>query len=246
MTELTPPLDAEAGALLAEAVGTTEFDRLLLDTAQSICRIDELFGYIVLDNGEPETIVSSSVLPGYSKRVQLYVERFYRHDPAVRGLRYISPGESIAQRISLSSIIPHDYRRHCFSDPGFSEKLSFGWRGSGYLLVISFYRRDVGNEEVLRKLASLANFVIAIMVRHHAPIARANVVTVLERRLARSFPKLSERERQVCARTLAGCTAQAIASDFDISLGTVLTYRRRAYARYDVGGASAFLPKLLN
>ncbi|TNE32401.1 MAG: LuxR family transcriptional regulator [Alphaproteobacteria bacterium] len=240
------PFNAEAGARLIEAVGTPEFGSVLLEIAQSISTVDELFGYQVEDDDEPHVIVSSGTLPGLEARVAEYVHRFYRHDPAVHEIRRIPVGDSFVQRIGLSSIMQHDYRRLCFDGPGFVEKLSFGWRGEGYLLVLSFYRRETSDEEVVYRLASLANLTLAVMVRHHAPIKRENVVAVCERRIRRTFPELSKRERQVCARTIAGRTASVIAQEFGTTAGTVLTYRRRAYQKLGFNQASDFLPKLIN
>lgn len=247
MTErMLLPFDAEAGARLIEAVGTPEFGSALLGIAQSISTVDELFGYLVEDGGEPSVIVSSGALPGLETRVAEYVHRFYRHDPAVLEIRQIPVGGSFVQRIGLSSIMQHDYRRLCFDGPGFAEKLSFGWRGAGYLLVLSFYRRDASDETALQRLASLANMTLAVMVRHHAPIGRENIVLVCERRIRRSFPDLSARETQVCARTIAGQTSGAIARELGTTTGTVLTYRRRAYQKLGFNQASDFLPKLIN
>ena len=240
------PFNAEAGAHLVEAVGTPEFGPALLGIAKSICNVDELFGYLVEDDDEPRVIVSSGALPGLDQRVAEYVHRFYRHDPAVHDIRRIAVGDTFVQRISLGSIMQHDYRRVCFDTPGFTEKLSFGWRGEGYLLVLSFYRRDTSEEAALQRLASLANMTLAVMVRHHAPIGRENIVRVCERRIRRSFPQLSQRETQVCARTIAGQTAEKIAAEFGMTSGTVLTYRRRAYQKLGFSQAHDFLPELMN
>lgn len=240
------PLDVEGGARLIEAVGTAAFGRQLLEMSRSISAVDEVFGYLVVDDGEPEPIVTCGSLPGAGERVRLYVTRFYQHDPAVRRLRRAAPSSSFVERIGLASIVPHDYRLHCFAEPGFREKLSFGWRGRNYLLVLSFYRRDVGDQEALTKLSSLANLTLAIMTRHHAPLDREGVIELLERRLARSFPALSGRERQVCARSLAGRTAKAIAGELGMAAGSVITYRQRAYQRYAFNKAGDFMLGLLN
>ena len=240
------PFNAEAGARLVEAVGTPEFGSALLDIARSISTVDELFGYLVEDDGEPRVIVSCGALPGLETRVAEYVHRFYRHDPAVHEIRRIPVGDSFVQRIGLSSIVQHDYRRLCFDAPGFAEKLSFGWRGEGYLLVLSFYRRETSDDAALQRLASLANMTLAVMVRHHAPIKRENIVQLCERRIRRSYPQLSERETQVCARTLAGWTARRIADELGMTSGTVLTYRRRAYQKLGFTQANDFLPELIN
>jgi DNA-binding CsgD family transcriptional regulator len=243
---LAQPLDAERGAMLIEAVGNQSFGETLLDIANATSEVDELFGYMVTDGQEPQPIVSESKLPGASDRVAAYLKRFYQHDPAVREISQIEPGESFVQRISLGTINLHDYKRQCFNDPGFTEKLSFGWRGKGYLLVLSFYHVGDPDEDALTKLAILANLALATMVRHHAPVDPDNVVDVIERRLGRSFPELPLRERQVCARSLAGQSAKDIGFEFGISPGTVLTYRQRAYSRTGFSGTADFLPFLLN
>lgn len=244
--DIVPPLDAEIGAQLVEAVGTREFAPLLLSTAQSIAHVDELFGYIVVDRHEPESLISSSLLEGSAERVKSYMTRYYQHDPAVREISATKRGDSFVQRISLSDIIPYDYQEQCFAKPGFSEKLSFGWRGDGYLLVLSFYRIISSDQNTLRNLASLANLTLAIMVKRHAPIDREGLVKKLERRLERSFPELTRRERETCARSIAGHSAKKIGEDLNVSAGTVLTYRQRAYQRYGFTGASDFLPQLID
>ncbi len=240
------PIDPEAGARLVGASDANELATALLDIARSIAGVDELFGYIVVDDHEPRVLISKSVLAGVRERVNLYVTRFYRHDPAVQAIHRIATGESFVQRISLNSIIPHDYRLHCFTSPGFSEKLSFGWRGDRYLIVVSFYGVDAQDHGALSKLANLASTTLAVLVRQYAPIDRGNVVEILEARLRRSFPVLSEREVQICARTIIGRKSAEIAAELMVTPGTILTYRRRAYQKTGVRSASDLVMSVLN
>ena len=246
MIKQLSPLDAEAGARLVGAANADEFATALLEIARSIAAVDELFGYIVTDDQEPQVLISRSVLPGVAERVKLYTQRFYRHDPAVHTIRKTAPGESFIQRISLSNIIPHDYRAYCFTQPGFSEKLSFGWRGERYLLVISFYGTDPSDRDALARLASLASLTLAALVRQYAPIDRGNAADVIEGRLRRSFPSLSAREAQICALTIVGWTSSKIAMKLEIAPGTVLTYRQRAYQKTNVASAAELVAMILN
>lgn len=240
------PLDAEAGARLVGSSDANELGAALLAIARSIAGIAELFGYIVLDDQEPIVLISESVLPGVEERVEHYVRRFYQHDPAVRAIRTISAGDSFVQRISLSNILPHDYRTHCFTNPGFSEKLSFGWRGERYVLVVSFYGADAQDKDALTKLSSLASMTLAVLARHHAPIDRSDAVEVIEGRLRRSFPTLSQREAQICALTVVGWASTRVAAVLGISAGTVLTYRQRAYQKTGVTCAAGLVASILN
>ncbi|QTD55847.1 helix-turn-helix transcriptional regulator [Parasphingorhabdus cellanae] len=246
MNQIFEPLDAEKGALLIEAVGSENFGPMLLEIASSISNVDELFGYLVKNDGPPEPIVSTSFLGGAEKRVESYLSRHYRHDYALHELSKIGVGQSFAKQIGLANVIPYDYRKKCFDQPGFTEKLSFGWRGKAYMLVLSFYRKDNSDQAALTKLASLANLTLATMVRFHVPARQDDIVATIERRMLRSFPELTTRERQVCARTLAGETASSIAAELGIGSGTVLTYRQRAYQRFAFKSCNDFLPLLIS
>lgn len=243
--EFVGPYDAERGAELIELVGTPRFATALLGEANSLGTVEELFGYLVMDQGQPQTILSASQLPGNEARVRAYVERFFRHDPAVHQFRETEPGTSMVLRISQGQILASDYRRRCFGTPGFAEKLSFAWRGRDYLLVLSFYRRNSADTMALMKLGSLVALVIPVMVRHHAPIDRENALTVLERRLKRSYPALSSRETEVCARTILGWSSERIALDLSIGKGSVMTYRTRSYDKTGHSCGGDFVPNLL-
>lgn len=239
-------LDAEAGARLIGAPDADAFAAALLDLARSVADVDELFGYIVLDEQEPQVLISRSLLAGVEDRVTMYVRRFFRHDPAVHANRQLATGTSFVQRVALSHIIPHDYRKHCFISPGFSEKLSFGWRGDTYLLVVSFYGTDAHDREAIARLAHLASMTLAVLVRQYAPVSRADAGSVIAARLRRSFPALSEREAQICALTIIGRSSAQIGAALAIAPGTVLTYRQRAYHKTGVSAAAELVPMVLN
>lgn len=237
--------DAEAGARLIEQVGTPAFAQALLAAAKGLTDVEELFGYLVVDDEEPQAIISASFLPNAEKRVRLYVDRFFRHDPAVREFRCVAPGRSFAMRIAQDGILAPDYRRLCFAGPGFAEKLSFGWRGADYMLVLSFYRHALPDAEAIAALEPLVALVMPVMIHHHRPVAGEQATVVIARRLRRSYPSLSQRELAVCARTMLGQSAPAIAAALRIGNGSVLTYRRRAYAKTGVSSAGELVAAVL-
>lgn len=67
----------------------------------------------------------------------------------------------------------------------------------------------------------------------------------IENRLGLDFADLTDRERAVCARTMIGMTAEAIAIDLAIAPSTVLTYRRRAYERYRITSCNQFFLRMI-
>jgi DNA-binding CsgD family transcriptional regulator len=60
------------------------------------------------------------------------------------------------------------------------------------------------------------------------------VHTIVGKRLA-PFDRLTAREREVCERIVLGYTSIGIGLDLDIALSSVLTYRKRAYAKLGIG-----------
>ncbi|MTJ84214.1 MAG: helix-turn-helix transcriptional regulator [Telmatospirillum sp.] len=59
-------------------------------------------------------------------------------------------------------------------------------------------------------------------------------LVLFRRRLFALDRGLTRRELDVCARSLLGMTAEGIALDLDIKKSSVLTYRKRAYARLGI------------
>jgi FixJ family two-component response regulator len=99
----------------------------------------------------------------------------------------------------------------------------------------------LSEEQGLTPLANLALSILAGAARRPKPL-----VERLEQKLTHRFPQLTARERQVCARTIAGWTAERTASDLGIRTSSVLTYRQRAYRRLAFGSAHDFLEPLLH
>ena len=52
------------------------------------------------------------------------------------------------------------------------------------------------------------------------------------------FAKLTQRERTACNYIIDGCTSEAISLRLDISINSVLCYRKRAYAKLGISSVS--------
>ncbi len=75
----------------------------------------------------------------------------------------------------------------------------------------------------------------ALFAQLASPDAQTRVLNI-ERALQRTAPQLSAREREVCARIACGIGADGIASDLGIATSTVMTLRKRAYAKLAIHG----------
>lgn len=243
MAEL-PLLDPDIGAALVEAVGTPVFGTLMLDAARSVAGVDEIFAYHVRDGERPVALSSISERGDHDRRARHYAERFYHHDPVVHARQHTAAGRGFIACVRAAEIVLSDYRAICFEQPRFADKLCFGWRGAGRAIVLSFYRRR--DSEGTAALAALANVGLTALARQAVPASESNLVERLETRIARAFPALTLRERQVAARTIAGWTAERTADALHIRPSSVLTYRQRAYQRLGFSGAADFLPAILD
>lgn len=76
--------------------------------------------------------------------------------------------------------------------------------------------------------------------------APAPLLPELQDRLAQAYPGLTPREREICARTLSGQTAQAIAEDLTLGTSTVLTYRQRAYQKLGMRKSNELLAAIMH
>lgn len=243
MAEL-PLLDPDIGAALVDAVGTPVFGARMLDAAQSVAGVDEIFAYHVRDGERPVALSSISERGDHDRRARHYAERFYHHDPVVHARQRTAAGRGFVACVRAAEIGLRDYRAICFEQPRFADKLCFGWRGAGRAIVLSFYRRR--DSEGTAALAALANVGLTALARQAVPTSEFSLVERLEARIARAFPVLTLRERQVAARTVAGWTAERTADALDIRPSSVLTYRQRAYQRLGFSGAADFLPAILD
>lgn len=239
-----------------EAANTPHFAAVLLSTARQLDGIDEVFAYQVDTHvGQVQTLLASGERKGIAERTGEYARRFHAKDPLLTGAAH-GKALGFSRRVRAADIPQGEYRELCFEQPGFLDKVSFGWQEPGRLMVLSFYRGLHAQGDAAQQLWSLGQVAMTALSLH----ARSAVLAELSRpepsgqdarqllllRLQRSFPQLSERERLVVALTLLGDSAADIALALAIQPATVLTYRQRAYGRYRFRRASDFLAGLLH
>lgn len=221
----------------------------VLDIAARQAGIDEVFAYCGGANVGPMLLASSGMGGASSERALAYTSQFHGFDPVVKMVTASADREGmLARRVAASEIRESDYRHQCFEKPLFSEKWSFArWRGDRFY-VLSFYRRSDREQAEAEALATLADMALPVLRKHGeliAPEAETPLVDRLLDGLKTHYPALTEREREVCARTLAGMTAEAIALDLGVKPSTVLTYRRRAYERFGISSANQLMTRLI-
>ena len=230
---------------LISSLGTTEFASTLHAVANEIAGIDEIFGFRASVGAPPQRLVSHGCSSA-EVRASRYSEEYYKYDPSF-SLCFSPPGSVAERRIAADEIGQLSYRSECYDQPAFSEKLSFSTCHQQDHFILNFYRKRGRPAVPISLLRPLAHLALPALAKHCSLIGVHGLSATerVERRLSACYSRLTAREASVCAKTITGMTAEAISIDLQISISTVLTYRRRAYERYGLTNANQFLNRLL-
>jgi DNA-binding CsgD family transcriptional regulator len=238
---------------LLSATGTAMLEPVLFEAIDRIMPLRELYGFELRPGLAPSPIVSLGRGAGAADRVDAYTMRYYAGDPLAIAMRRSRQGYALQlHRIDPGDIDDAAYRHECYERPRFGEKISLVMDRGDSWLVLSLFRpvaQDRLSDRTRERLRELGTLVLPMLAKHRAlgqadGLLEDSFVARTEARLSYSFPTLTGRERAVCARTLAGMTAEAIALDLGIGQTSVLTYRRRAYQRLNISGIHQLLPSL--
>jgi len=249
MTASAPSVGSVAYEALVEAAGSPALGEVLLKIADAHVGVDEVFGYCCNGDGTPIPIAFCGRVGSAQTRVSLYAKQFHAYDPLMRQPQEEdNNGPTHAYRIAVSDIPNSQYRRECFDTGQLAEKFSFTrWR-AGRRFILSFYRGPGRRPVSPQALASLADMALPLLRKQLELSNDESSLPLMDRllrRMERFYPEMTQREREVCARTLIGMTSEAIGLDLDIKPSTVLTYRRRAYERFGICNANQLMARLL-
>lgn len=164
----------------------------------------------------------------------------YRRDRTFDLVDRQRPGHSVLLRLHADDVPNRDHREAIYRRHGMLERLSLAWRlEDRSLLAVNLYRHAhqglFGGDEVQR-VADAVPMLQAAVARHVDWLAEPVSPDPPDPRtaLAERCPALTERELDVLSLLMAGMTYDGIAAQLGLALGTVKTYRARAFARLDI------------
>ncbi len=177
------------------------------------------------------------------KLAQDYISNGFKNDPMVQ-TALLTP--RVRVRRLPDTQYSRAYRSQYFNKAGLIDKITSIHSSKNVLFLVSFYRIEghgVFTAEDFKDLERLAP-IIGRFVLRHIRISRGNknLAETYEDRIAQLvqdttqiFAHLSARERQVCQNILLGQQEKDIAQQLNVTLNTVVTYRRRIYAKLNIG-----------
>jgi DNA-binding CsgD family transcriptional regulator len=172
-----------------------------------------------------------------------YRSSYFKRDPVIRLLNQMQTNDQRSEGVSALHMSREDipdnaWKRDIYERENLSDRLSFLFSSKPErLLAVNLYRNSKrgpftsGELEVLLPIAPLiAQVYKSSFASHNLPNITKSVCQLEEILQARAH-SLSTRERAVCARVATGMSVDGIAVDLDVSPSTVMTLRKRAYAK---------------
>ena len=179
------------------------------------------------------------------RSAERYVSDFGLHDPLCQSLQAFNPSrDPTIFHLAAEDILHSAYREMNYTRTKTVERTSIVFRQDRAWFTINFYTKEKSGRFAPSERAALAELapVISSLVLKHVSLTGLSTICAPEspqqrimRRLTDRTKNLSEREREICSLIVLGHTSAAIGLILDLSPNTVLTYRKRAYTKLNIG-----------
>lgn len=233
----------ESLAPAISALGGIGFARALVASLNRAVPVDHVCLMRFGDRAGPPVLESASWRGGrlVGQVQQAYLAGLYRHDPIAQ----MPVGSGVAVHLMDGSTIADvNYRRVWQGPASLRQRWSVVTSVADQRVALNLYRLAASGEFSRTERAWLdewASLLAALAAKHVEIVGvqlrsrdRADRIEALSARLHAVCGALTPRERAVLARVLLGMTSQGIALDLCIGMASVLTYRKRGYARLGV------------
>jgi LuxR family transcriptional regulator, activator of tox operons len=223
--------------LLVEQAGTAGFAERLFSAAVAATDCQHLTAFRQAPGQPPRVILAMNTGPSAAWAcAERYVAHHWHRDVANCADIRVGDSGMVAIRSTDADITDHGYRHDCYTSVRIVERFSILAQDAEGTLRLNFYRdRAHGGFDATERegLVDTAELLLALLRRHEGA-ARPAAPALLRLRLRTAAPALTEREVDVCAGIVCGQTSEGIALTLGVSINTVRTYRKRAYARLGI------------
>jgi DNA-binding CsgD family transcriptional regulator len=243
-----PTCFARALPSAVESIGRPEFGSSVFEIVRRLLGVDHLTVFVSSPGAQPIPLV---VDESSQARSQQYISRFWRFDPVNTLLDGdLSDNKTWMLHVKVDDLPNFSWRSECYHSAGLTERLSLISRRPEGLMRVNFYRGHNRQfyDDFLEKLDECAPLLIAVLWRHQQAVGatpRHISASTFRTRLKKVAPTLSDRELDVCSLVVGGVTSEGIALELGIGVNTVLTYRKRAYARLHISSQNELMRYLM-
>ena len=231
---------------LIARLGEPDFADQLMLALNALCGADMCSGFAI-SAGKARALFAGSMDPRRSAFARIatlrYVQKYWKHDTAT-AYTLGRAHQSVKTLRRPSSVIRDiDYRHECYAEGEVVERLSICRSGTIQIVVNAYRDRASGpfSPAEIDCFEAAAPILMASLEKHQQLTAATrganapNDAHALANQLAAiEDAGLSEREAQVLASILTGMDQNAIAKAIGVKTSTVVTFRRRGYAKLGV------------
>ncbi len=190
---------------------------------------------------------------------QAYVQRFYRLDGAQHAMQMhhqtalaASPQQPhiVLHRQAAHAVEHPDYRQICYEWPRVAERLAILSLHEGRRwLSVNLYRgheHGLMTDQQLATVQALVPLIVqAVRLHYTGQVLSADLMALLQDRLAMRGPLLSPRDLDVVRGLLEGLSTEQLAERLGLTLASAQTYTKRIYRKLGVSGHKALVAWLL-
>ena len=248
-------------ANLIGSIGNNGFEQDFYGLCHNLLQVDHCTVFSFDQHGTPQCLVAEA-RHSHSRNVarqlaQEYTEGAYRRDPNV-ALNQVGPsGQTpIVRCVTPSHIRDLGYRRRFYDEALVRQELALITKVDQQTLYFGFYRsedqRDFAIEDATQ-LQQMSAFLTQTLSKHAhvlllrdggnsrvpepsnlSPERRERMLQDLRASLLKAPGALTQREAEICASIALGYTTLGISLNLGISINTVATHRKRAYAKLGI------------
>ena len=239
---------------IIQAVGTDAFDTRLGRLLAARFALGEALVFChTPGTGKTPVLLAVAGDAEAQARAAGYCSALYRDDPLFDVLGEDTPDGFYALRLTADQARNPRFRSLFFARPGFGERLVIARKAGQKLIALTacVVREAAPYDNAgFSELSRLGTLLLPLLSLHGRLFTEENRFrrvspAEMEDCVSWAFPALTQREVSVCARSILGVTAEGIALDLGIKQTSVLTYRRRAYARLNVNSINQLSTMLI-
>jgi DNA-binding CsgD family transcriptional regulator len=252
-------LSLDTSAEMLATVGTPGFGAALMRTGREMLDADycSLFAFGTED--APVCLASNGITSNYLALVaaEKYTHQHWRNDPLLTCRPRLRRADTLFFPGIGDNVRSAHHYRECFDLLRIGDRITFLYGDNELFLRLSFYRfvdrPTFMNGEIDTAHRAQAFFRTAT-ARHYGLISTSGSHALrcipdrasMRERLRTLNAALSPREIEVCAMILQGITAEGISIEIGVSKTSVVTYRKRAYAKLGIATRNELFAACLN
>ena len=234
-------VDVTLGSVI-QAIGTPQFDVVTLSALYEHAGVEHFATFKVLED-DLAILGAGSIRGsiGCNQGLKYIDNGLWRSDPTIaRAHRALEECQTAVLDVRISELPPE--LRDLYGDQQVCDRRFVCGKRSGGRFAISMLKttaRGLFEEPEMAWIKEASDILISALCRH-AELSGSRSTSELppiheiETRLRRHEASLTKRETQVCARILRGVLAAGIATELGVSEESIVTYRKRAYARLSI------------